>query len=179
MKTTLNYRWSDLSEESYLRKLQMLIDSEFTNKGNTLFKVRIEVKRLNRQAFRRKPATGIRKLKKELWEIFSEYVRRRDQYICFTCGNEGNQAGHFIPASLCNPELYTHELNVHCQCYRCNINLQGNTLEYERRLVNKYGIATPDLLRGLQRQDIKWNIEKYERRIADIKKRLEDLKNEQ
>ena len=97
----------------------------------------------------------LKKLKKDLWTVFSQYVRLRDKGVCFSCqkkipdyynrngdlkeGWKAGQGGHFITGAICHPELYFHEQNVHCQCYHCNINLSGNWFNYERRMIEAYG----------------------------------------
>jgi len=77
-------------------------------------------------------------LKRKLWALFSLYIRRRDKFICFTCGRSGEggsmHAGHFISKAIGGVELYFDEDNVHAQCYHCNINLGGNQYEYSLRL---------------------------------------------
>lgn len=85
-------------------------------------------------------------LKKELWKLFSEYVRRtdaiRENNICFTCGVlrpwKMLHAGHYIRASA-GLSTYFDEQNVHPQCYACNIWRDGNSDEYALRLQRKYG----------------------------------------
>ena len=81
------------------------------------------------------------KLKKELWKVFSQFIRTRDKGICFTCGRRaegsGYHAGHFIPKSIGGILLYFHEENCHGQCYNCNINLGGNQYIYGQKLGEK------------------------------------------
>lgn len=76
--------------------------------------------------------------KKQLWKVFSAFIKARDKGICFTCGRKargsGYHAGHFIKASIGGLALYFSEINVHGQCYNCNINLDGNQYEYGIRL---------------------------------------------
>jgi len=80
-------------------------------------------------------------LKKQLWKVFSVYIRTRDKMVCFTCGRKGEgsgiHAGHFIPKSIGGLVLYFHESNVHAQCYHCNINLGGNSYIYGQKLGEK------------------------------------------
>lgn len=77
-------------------------------------------------------------LKKDLWVVFSKYIRKRDGGICFICGRKcegsGYHASHFIPKSVGGMALYFHEENVHGCCYHCNINLGGNLYEYGMKL---------------------------------------------
>ena len=83
-------------------------------------------------------------LKKEVWDLFSEFVRRseadKDGYcICVTCGvrkkwNDGIQAGHYIHGtSFLIPDL------VHSQCNSCNGFKSGMQAEYKVWMLNKYG----------------------------------------
>ena len=91
---------------------------------------------------RKKKTTA--KLKKEVWTIFSKWIRTRDNYKCFTCGtkypeDEGWKihAGHFI-TRMHNSTLFD-ERNVNAQCYACNIIKRGNAGIYAARLMEKYG----------------------------------------
>jgi len=90
---------------------------------------------------KKKFTTG--KLKKKLWTVFSRFIRIRDKGKCFTCNIQKPwtqmQAGHFIPKSTGGLALYFHVQNVHCQCFRCNINLGGNGAIYAKRIKDVYG----------------------------------------
>jgi len=88
------------------------------------------------------------KLKKEVWDIFSQYVRTRDCLRtrgtpdfgnCITCTklvrrNEAD-AGHFIDRR--HGATLFDERNVHLQCKHCNIT--GETLKYRREVIRLYG----------------------------------------
>ena len=95
----------------------------------------------------RKP---ISKLKKEVRAIFSQYIRLRDalkttgdpNYVnCITCTKlipvKEAQAGHFIDCR--HSATLFDETNVHAQCPRCNVFLDGNILEYRRQINKRYG----------------------------------------
>ena len=92
----------------------------------------------------------ISKLKKEVRRLFSEYIRLRDALLttgdslyvnCITCSKlipiKQAQAGHFIDCR--HSATLFDEANVHAQCARCNVYLDGNILEYRRQIINKYG----------------------------------------
>lgn len=94
-------------------------------------------------------------LEKKLWGLVSEYVRRKENGICFTCGmrywNEelgendwkSMHAGHFRHGAL-DFDL----MNIHCQCPPCNIDLGGNLKEYEFQMLQEYGTkAVNDLIK--------------------------------
>lgn len=118
------------------------------------------------------------KLKKDLWKVFSKFIRTRDKNICFTCDRyaegSGMHAGHFITGATCPPELYFDELNIHAQCYHCNINLSGNWVEYDRRMIKKYGKKVVDKLKQRQKheQGQKKEHSWYEERIEHYNKEL-------
>ncbi len=87
---------------------------------------------------------GIKRLQKKLWEECKRITRLRYQnfdgtWNCFTCGAHLDvpvkcQTGHFIPSSICSTEMRYDLDNLRIQDYRCNINLSGNWVEYEKRL---------------------------------------------
>lgn len=127
-----------------------------------------------------KPIKTISKLRKELWKLFSLYIRTRDNFTCVTCGKKGEgggiHAGHFITGATCGAELYFDEKNVHAQCYHCNINLSGNWVKYEEFMNEHYlGNVVHDLKRRRTLEmGRKVTSEWYEEKIKEYK-----LKNEQ
>lgn len=97
-------------------------------------------KRKPRKKIRTKRKTGFIRTdyKDKLWKVFSRYIRLRDNGTCFTCGVKKHykemQAGHFI-----HNVLDFDEMNINCQCARCNKFLQGAGATYAMRLLDKYG----------------------------------------
>ena len=96
-------------------------------------------------------------MKKKIWTVFSKYIRVRDCLkttgctswgLCITCGKRYHikllQAGHFIPGRH-NAVLFS-EKGVNAQCYNCNINLRGNSLEYRRQIIKLYGEGFDEVL---------------------------------
>jgi hypothetical protein len=88
--------------------------------------------------------------KKALWKIFSVFIRLRDclettgtltHGKCCTCGRKYPmkklQAGHFIPGRM--DSILFDPTCVHSQCYKCNIERQGEWLKYWRFMEVKYG----------------------------------------
>ena len=81
-------------------------------------------------------------LKKLLWtKYFTPFIKARDKGICFTCGQvqsgKGLHCGHYIPKKIGGNLLYFNELNVHCQCFHCNINLGGYGAMYHINMIKK------------------------------------------
>ena len=132
----------------------------------------------------RKPT--ISKFKKKLWVIFSEYIRKRDGLrttgstewgLCITCGRRYHfkmlQAGHFISGRH-NAGLFS-EKGVHAQCYNCNINLKGNTLEYRRQIIKLYGEGADIELENKAKEIKQFTIPELEELIISYKQKIKDL----
>jgi len=130
---------------------------------------------------------SISTLKKKLWKLTSEYVRRSASDSngiaeCVTCGARKDwrelQAGHFIPKAL-GTAIYFDLRNIHTQCYRCNINLGSNGPEYFRFMQERYGDEVIEDLRALSRTTLKLYASDYEEMIEGMKLKLEELNDEQ
>ncbi len=102
-------------------------------------------------------------IKKRLWKIISEYIRRKysddNGYCkCVTCETVKHykqmQAGHFVPQAKGDGTRYIEE-NIHPQCYRCNINLGGFGAQYSQYMRDMYGQEKIDELLALSNLAIK------------------------
>ena len=89
---------------------------------------------------------SVSKLKKDLWKLVSEYVRRRASDFrgnadCVTCGRTYHwkqlQGGHFIPGRH-NAILFDLR-HIHPQCYACNVPMKGNPRKYDAYMRENYG----------------------------------------
>ena len=91
---------------------------------------------------------SVAKFKKEVWEIFSKYIRMRDclrttgtltDGKCISCGDlrpmNKCDAGHLI--SRWYGSTLFDERNVHLQCKRCNN--MNEKLRYRRAIIKLYG----------------------------------------
>jgi hypothetical protein len=64
-----------------------------------------------------------------------------------------------------------HPLNVHSQCYRCNINLGGNGAAYAERFMDRYGLGQFRALCSLKGRSTKqWRAPEVEDLIAALKR---------
>jgi hypothetical protein len=83
------------------------------------------------------------KLKKDLWKVFTKYIKQRDNNKCVTCGRssegQGMGGGHYIAKAACGLDYYFSEKNVHAQCTYCNLVLEGNRPRYREFIIKKYG----------------------------------------
>jgi len=112
------------------------------------------------------------RLRDKAWRLCSEYIRKRDKGICFTCGEPGDQAGHFKHGKNC--ERYFDEYNIHCQCRRCNLFLSGNLAVYLRKLQQKYGMKKADELLK-ENKTKRWRVKELEEIIKYYQDKLDNL----
>lgn len=133
-------------------------------------------KPLKRSKLRKHSKQKISVLKRHLWEVFSKFIRQRDNNTCFICGRKGSggssiQAGHFIPKSVGGLALYFNEDNVHACCYNCNINLGGNLYEYGIKL----GPEKVFYLKALQHQFTEISADEYQNKINHYTNLLKEI----
>lgn len=118
---------------------------------------------------KRKKLIPLPKLIKKLDGVFSKFIRQRDK-TCFTCPGPNQNAGHYVKRG--HMSLRFNEKNVHSQCVKCNLWLNGNLEVYAYRLTELYGI---DILRELNNQKHqikKWTREELYQLIDHYKNRL-------
>ncbi len=131
--------------------------------------------------------------KVKAWIAFSLFIRVRDCIrttgcaswgLCISCDRRYHikllQAGHFIPGRH-NANLF-YKRGCHAQCYNCNINLKGNTLEYGDALVKLYGPGIIEELRENNKKSHKFLIpdliefkQELERDIKQFKNLYQDV----
>ena len=128
----------------------------------------------------------VKLLKKKLWTIFSLYIRMRDGLrttgskdwsLCITCSRRYHlkllQAGHFITGRH-NANLFS-EKGTHAQCYNCNINLKGNTLEYRRKIIELYGKGADIELEKKAKEIKQFTVPELNKMIENYKEKLKNL----
>lgn len=101
---------------------------------------------------KKKVSRSAAKKRADTW--FSRYVRKKaanshGNARCFTCGASGDwkhemQAGHF--QSRAKHSIRWSELNVKCQCVRCNISNGGQQYIFGLRLDDLHGPGTAQKL---------------------------------
>lgn len=89
-----------------------------------------------------KKKVPISSLKKKAWNVFSLYIKNRDNWTCFTCGKYSvgadMHAGHYISRRY-GATLYD-ESNVHAQCAGCNAFKNGEPHLYAEKLISIHGV---------------------------------------
>lgn len=120
---------------------------------------------------------SLKSLRKKAWRLQSEYIRRTECGICFTCGVHGSwksmQAGHYIHGN----HMDFTRMNIHCQCIRCNKWLHGNLGIYAERMIAEYGEMSIAQLREQDRstKGKKFNIDELQGLINEYTILLKDL----
>ena len=121
--------------------------------------------------------------KAKLWNLMSKYIRlsymgEDGKCQCVTCGIKREykaiHAGHFIPKAQ-GVQLFFDERNVHPQCFRCNVNLGGNGVEYYVFMEKKYGVKVINELRSMVSSGETHDNQFYMLKIAEYQKKLADL----
>lgn len=129
---------------------------------------------------KRKPT--LRGLKKKLWTIFSEYIRRKDAdeggtNYCFTCGQpkfwKELHAGHFVGGRT-NSVLFNEEI-VKPQCLMCNVFLNGNYGPYTLKMIDLHGREKVESFLSLKHQVKKYTRPDLEELIAVYKQKVAEL----
>ncbi len=123
---------------------------------------------------------SLKSLRKKAWKLQSEYIRRKEGGICFTCTDtrpwKEQQAGHYIHGDRMDFVF----LNIHCQCVRCNKWLSGNSGIYAEKMIVRYGLDTVTHLREIDRERkskaYKYSIFELEEIILRYELKLEEIK---
>lgn len=116
--------------------------------------------------------TSVSKAKRKAWAAFSLYIRTRDPQ-CVTCGGANQHAGHFIDGR--HGAVLFSEQGVHSQCYRCNVGLHGNKVQYWLFMEKTYGRPLIDQLILESKQTIKYKRHDYERIEQEYKDKCAQL----
>lgn len=128
---------------------------------------------------------SVKTLKSDLWDLFSEYIRRKDAdengyATCVTCGAtkhwKEQQAGHFV--SRTHGATFVDPHNVHVQCYRCNMTLKGNMIAYHDFMLQTYGQGEIDRLQRIARFPHRWTVYELKNLINKTKEQLLEVINE-
>ncbi len=114
-------------------------------------------------------------LHKRAWQLQSEYIRRSERGICYTCRIKKPWAeqdtGHYIHRNSLDFDL----INLHCQCSSCNFFFPANIGVYAERLIAEYGKEALIDLRQRANQVKKFTIGELELLILKYKGLLKTL----
>ena len=120
---------------------------------------------------------NLKVLHKKAWKLISEYVRRSEKGICYTCGKhnkwQNTDCGHYIHHNNMDFVL----MNLNCQCIYCNKFQHGNLGIYAERLIAEFGEPAVVKLRELDinTRNHKFTIFELEELIKIYTQRLKEI----
>lgn len=142
---------------------------------------------MKRSGIRKKSKTPLAKAKLKLWKTLKEVIDIRDGNNCISCNATGlsghnKHGGHWIASAACGGFLRYDIRNVHNQCARDNLFLNGAGPEYTLSLQKKYGkkfvenvIRDKNVSIKLDIHFINKKIEEYEDYLSLSQKELIEL----
>jgi ribosomal protein L34E len=111
--------------------------------------------------------------------VVNAYIRERDKGLnCISCDKPINgvkHASHYI-AAFAHANIRFHEDNIWVSCYKCNVMLSGNQLEYRKRLIKKIGVDRVEWLENNAHIPKKYSIEELKEIIDIYRKKIKELK---
>ena len=135
---------------------------------------------------RRNKGETLSSLKRKVWVLFSLYIRMRDclkttgtltHCKCITCTKllelKEAQAGHFVDRR--HSATLFDETNVHAQCGRCNVYLDGEILKYRREIIRLYGEGYDVQLEEKAIETKKFTIAELEEMKEAYKEKIKEL----
>ena len=112
---------------------------------------------------------------KEAQTIFNKFIRLRDNGLpCVSCQQKINgvkHASHYL-SSGGHSAVRFHEDNVWVSCYKCNVMLSGNQIEYRKSLIKKIGVERVEWLEENGSKVKKWTIEELKELIKEYKQKI-------
>jgi hypothetical protein len=115
---------------------------------------------------------------KEAQTIFNKFIRLRDNGLpCISCGQKINgvkHASHYL-SSGGHSAVRFHEDNVWVSCYKCNVMLSGNQIQYRRSLIKKIGVERVEWLEENGSKVKKWTIDELKEIIKKYKTKVREL----
>ena len=128
------------------------------------------------------------RLKKELMSLqdwlklaqmtFNKWIRHRDKGLnCISCDKQikgVTHASHYF-SSGGHSNVRFHEDNVHSGCYKCNVELSGNLLNYQIGIEKRIGGERLIALHEQAHTTKKWTIQELNEIIETYKRKLKEL----
>ena len=165
-------------EEKYLKAQE-----RWTKRANTLLRRKglKSSKRRHTGAKKGIHKVSIKGLEKKLKALLYPLIKKRDGPNCISCKKQGLvgrnwAAGHYLKAELCNLIARYDIRNINSQCNMyCNKNLRGNTIEYRKAMLVKYGVEVVDDLEANYRLPLNLNPRLYLTELIEHYKNIDKL----
>lgn len=109
-----------------------------------------------------------KKLVIALDKLFSLYIRKRGNNICFTCGTTENPTcGHLFTRS-CHSVRWDGK-NAEVQCSGCNFRHEFNAHIFTNAYINKYGLTQYQKLYAHHARPANFTLQDLERLLEELK----------
>ena len=112
-------------------------------------------------------------------QVFNHFIRLRDENKpCISCGQNINgvrHASHYLSAGG-HSNVRFHEDNVFVSCYKCNVMLSGNQIEYRKRLIQEIGVERVEWLENNGSKVKKWEIDELKELIKTYKTKINEIR---
>ena len=110
---------------------------------------------------------------------FNHFIRLRDKgNPCVSCGNEikgVTHASHYLSSGGHSSTRFNED-NTHSSCFKCNVMLSSNAIEYRRRLIEKIGIERVEHIEKLSQEHKRWELSEIKEIIRIYKEKVKLLK---
>ena len=110
---------------------------------------------------------------------FNHYIRLRDKgNPCVSCGNEikgVTHASHYLSSGGHSSTRFNED-NTNSCCFKCNVMLSSNAIEYRRRLIEKIGIERVEHIEKLSQEHKRWELSEIQEIIRIYKEKVKLLK---
>jgi len=144
-----------------------------------------ERKEVDKATKEKKERQSMAYLRNNVKNVCHEYIRERDKgRACISCGapwKPNFQAGHWFKSELYSNLRYD-ERNIHGQCEKCNLFLNGNHERYSERVSQRIGVhgkaAIEEKAKKFKHESWKWDAAKlrsirtyYREKLKGLEKR--------
>ena len=113
-------------------------------------------------------------------QVFNKFIRLRDKdQLCISCQkpiNGVSHASHYLSAGG-HSNVRFNEDNVWVSCYKCNVMLSGNQVEYRKALIKKIGIERVEWLEDNGSIERKFTKEELKNLMQKYKLKCKELEN--
>jgi hypothetical protein len=133
---------------------------------------------------RAKKPVSIPMLIKKALDLFSQYYKLRaaseGRLYCFTCGaplqlhTSNCQLGHYLSRGGYSAMTFEPD-NCRLQCFRCNIHLKGNIVEFRIKLVAEIGIEKVEFMEANRHSQMKWSRSQLHELIDQFSQAIKEL----
>ena len=121
----------------------------------------------------------LKSLKRELWKLVSEYVRRKEKGICFSCGKKADwkeqHCGHWSHQGRYSELAYDDDSILHTQCPSCNTFKHGNLDNYTLKMIEVYSLEAVQEFHKKSLKVHNWNEIELQLLITYYKNKLSRL----